>query len=384
MSCNIRNQTGSALLVVLMLVFMLSLLGIAAIDTSNVAVDLSFNRSHSDETFYIAEAGAKLAFMTIRNNPQWDTGYTHVAFGSGFYSVNVIDSSDDPALVDTIIVTSNGSNEYAKSTVRLILVPLPFHPFRTALFGDSCVDIRNSMSTDSYNSDSGSYVTTVTDDGGDVGSNGIIDIKNGAVINGDVTTSLADGAIVNPGSIVTGTVTTDAAEQHLPAVMPEDLNVAEATSIAGTGISGDYTYNATTKTFRSDGNCTLASGVYYFTDLVLDNSASLSLEPGAEVVIYVEGDIEIKNSGGINDGGVPENLLIFSTGDLVLKNSGNLYGVFYSPEATCDLRNSGSFFGAVVARNIIGHSSASFHYDRNLGNITKGTADIGMIGWKEL
>ena len=384
MRTNIQNQTGSALLIMLTLMFMLSLLGIVAIDNANVAVDLSFNRSHSDQSFYIAEAGAKRAFMTIRENPLWDTGYAHVTFGSGSYSVNVVDSSDDPALIDTIIVTSIGRNEYSNSTVRLVLIPLPFHPFKAALFGDSSIDIRNSMSTDSYNSDSGSYLTTVGTDGGDVGSNGIIEIMNGAVIGGDVTTSLEGGAIVNVGATVTGTISTDAPEQDLPAVTQEELDLAEAASIASTGISGSYTYNSTTKSFRSNGDCTLASGVYYFTDFVLDNSASLSIEPGAEVVIYVDGDIEIKNSGGINEGGVPEDLMIYSTGDLVLKNSGDLYGVFYSPDATCDLRNSGAFYGAIVAQDIIGHNSANFHYDRNLGKIIKGTDDIGMIGWKEL
>ena len=385
MNIKIDNEKGSALLIMLALIGMLSLLTIMAVKDTNTSLDLSFDRFHSDESFYIAEAGAKRAFVTIKDNPAWDSGYANIQFGSGNYTVEVTDSSDDAAMVDTIIVTSIGHNEYSSATVQLVLVPQPYHPFRAALFADSSVDIRNSMSTDSYNSDSGSYLTTVDSSGGDVGSNGVIEIKNGAIIGGSVATSLPGGVDVNSGAVVTGSISTDAPQQELPDITQTDLDLAEANSIASSGISGSYTYNSTTKTFTSSGDVTLASGVYYFTDLVLKNSASLSIAPGAQVTIYVEGNIEIKNSGGINDGGCPGDLMIYSTGDLTLKHGGNFYGVFYSPQATCDLRNSGSFYGAIVANDIIGHNSANFHYDRDLGNIIRGTSDdMAIIGWKEL
>jgi hypothetical protein len=380
-----KNERGSSLLIALALMGMLSLLAIMALKNANTSLELSFDRFHSDESFYIAEAGAKRAYVTIRDNPVWDSGFVNVAFGTGNYTVNVTDSSDDAALDDTIVVTSTGQNEYASSTIEMLLVPQPYHPFRAALFADSSVDIRNSMETDSYNSDSGSYWTTVDSSGGDVGSNGTIEIKNGAVIGGNVGTSLAGGVSVNSGAVVTGTITTDAPPQQLQDVTQAELDLAEATSAAGTGITGSYTYNSGTKAFETSGTVNLAGGVYYFSSLVLKNSATLTITPGAKVTIYVDGDIEIKNSGGINDGGTPENLMILSTGDLVLKNGGNMFGVFYSPNATCDLRNSGAFYGAIVANDIIGHNSANFHYDRNLGNITRGTSDdIAVVGWHEI
>ena len=115
------------------------------------------------------------------------------------------------------------------------------------------------------------------------------------------------------------------------------------------------------------------------------NSASMTLAPGAKVTIYITGDVEIKNSGGVNVGGIPGDLLFYSQGDIILKNSGDLYGVFYAPDGSADLRNSADFYGAIVANDMIGHNSSKFHYDRNLGKRYKRrTGDVEVIAWREL
>jgi len=381
----INNQKGSALLISLCLLFMLTLIGIMAVNTSTTDIDLSFNELHGDKAFYIAEAGVRRAYAELKNDKTWTSGFSAVSLGEGTYTVTVEDSSVNAALVDSVIVRSTGVVRDASRIVELTLVPEMLKPFKYALFGDSAVEGKNSMNTDSYNSDSGSYFATNENSNGDVGSNGSITVKNGAFIGGDVQTSQSGGASVHPGATVTGTVTDAAPPQDIPVVPQTDFDAAAAANDNLTAIAGTYSYDPGTNAFESRSNVVLTGGTYYFSSFILKNAASLSVAPGAEATIYVTGDIEIKNSGGLNVGGDPGDLVFLSQGDLVLKNSSEARAVFYSPEGKGDLRNSADFYGSVVAQSIIVHNSANFHYDRNLGNTSIGNSgDLAAVSWREL
>jgi len=379
------SERGSALLVVLCLMGMLTLAGLYAVRTSNTDMDLAFNKVNSEQAFYIAEAGAKRGVAELIKDDTWNAGFVDMPFGSGTFTVVVADSTTDPALDDTVIVTSTGASRDAMATVEITIVPEYIYPFRHALFADDMVDIRNSMRTDSYNSDSGSYWSTQANEDGDVGSNGVVEIKNGAIIGGDASTSLTGGLTVNPGATVYGT-TSDAAESETLAEIPsEEYDWALANSQVSTGITGSYSYDPGTYAFSTNSSVELQGGVYYFSSFTLLNSAALTVAPGEEVTIYVTGNIEIKNSGDVNPDGDPSALTFYSQGDLILKNSGTIHGLFYSPDGTADLRNSSDFFGAIVANDIVAHSSAEFHYDRELEKVKKGkTGDLDLVAWKEL
>ena len=75
-----------------------------------------------------------------------------------------------------------------------------------------------------------------------------------------------------------------------------------------------------------------------FFGISYQNNAELKIASGADVNIYVTGDIEIKNSGDLNSGGDPADLMFLTQGNIVLKNSGEIYGIFYGPEGDADLR----------------------------------------------
>ncbi len=381
----LRNNRGSALLMSLCLLFMLTLIGIMALQNSNTDIDLAFNKSHSDKAFYIAEAGAKRAVVEIWSDPSWDAGFAEVSFAGGKYSVTITDSSDNSALDDTVIVTATGRLPDAASTVEIMLARKVSYPFQAALFGDDNVDLKNSMETDSYNSDSGTYASTQEYMHGDVGSNGTITVKNGAHVGGDVVTSQTGGATVHPGSVVTGSVIDDAPHQDIETIPQSEYDYAAVDNDNLTGISGSYSYDPSTYAFESTSDVVLGDGVYYFSSLILKNSASLSIAPGAQAIVYVTGDIEIKNSGDVNVDGDPADLIFYSRGDIVLKNSGELRGVFYSPGGSGDLRNSGDFYGSIVANDIIVHNKALFHYDRALSKLKKKfDGKLKQVAWQEI
>lgn len=382
----IRNKNGSAILAILALMIIITLVGIAAVDQATTDIDMSFNQQHHDQAFYIAEAGLKRAVAKIAEIPTWDTGFVDVGYNGGNYTVKVIDSTIDPALLDTIIIRSYGDLRSSEAALEAWLVPVIYNPFKFALFGDEWVDIRNSMNTDSYNSDSGSYATTVTNDEGSIGSNGDVYVYNGAFVGGDAMTSFNGGLDINAGAVISGDTTSEAPEQIFDEIPESEYDWAEANSIANTGITGDYNYNPITKSFNAEkGAVVLRGGVYYFSSFTLAKDASLTIPAGEEVQIYITGDIEIKNSGDINISGDPSDLVFYSQGDLVLKNSGTLTGVFYCPNGSADLRNSSDFYGSICANDILCHNSAGFHYDRKLSDITKKSElRKEQIAWREI
>jgi len=381
----LNSERGSALLIALMLIAMLTLIGVLSIENSTTDVELSYNCVNADRAFYVAEAGAKQAYALIQADPTWRAGYNNESFGNGQFTVTIVDSSTNAALVDSVVITSTGRVLEAEAAVELTLTPNQISPFGYAMFAEDAVDIRNSMNTDSYNSDSGSYALTRDTVAGDIGSNGTIQVYNGALIAGNVSTSDPGALDIKDIDDILGDTTSTAPEQHLPLVPAEDWVFAEANNDNLTGISGTYSYDPVTDAFQSTGNVILSSGVYYFSDIILKNSAQLSLAPGAEVTIYVTGDIELKNSSAVNIGGAPSDLLILSQGDIVLKNSGDIFAAFYAPEGNADLRNSGEFYGSIVATDIIAHNSARFHYDRQLGSIKWNSDDeMKPVAWREL
>jgi len=381
----IKNERGSALLIALTLLGLVFMLGAMAIENSQTECTLSFNKIHADNAFYVAQAGGRHAFTELLADSSWTAGFRAQGFGEGEYSVVIVDSTSDSALIDTIIIRSTGVCDGARSTIEMWVVPSVVNPFEHAMFGKSLVDIRNSFVTDSYNSDSGTYADTRLVEGGDVGSNGDVIVANGAFIGGDVASSLLGGTDVNAGATVTGTVTDTAPEQEIPDIPQSEFDWAATVNDAGTGITPASDYDPVSGVLLSSGTVTLTSGVYYFSDITLKNSASLQLAPGAEVTIYVTGDIELKNSSEMNATGDASDLIIYSQGDFILKNSGDIAAVFYSTTGTADLRNSGEFSGAIVADVIIAHNSANFHYDRTLGDIERdGEETVEMVAVREI
>src|SRR5574341_411837 len=64
----IKNNRGSALVVALLMLVMLSFVGIASITTSGRDVDIAKNHTDRTKAFYVAEAGLEMAFATLKLN----------------------------------------------------------------------------------------------------------------------------------------------------------------------------------------------------------------------------------------------------------------------------------------------------------------------------
>src|SRR5947209_8347946 len=97
----LRDQRGSALAAVLVLVVLLTMVGVAMVNSTFTEISVAYNAGDTAAAQYAAEAGLSRAMYELGQNPGW-TGIT-AAIGTGQYVVTVTSSG----LIRSI--TSNGS-----------------------------------------------------------------------------------------------------------------------------------------------------------------------------------------------------------------------------------------------------------------------------------
>jgi hypothetical protein len=389
MNTIIRNEKGSAMLIALSLLAMLSLIAIAIVEFSDTDAELSYNESNGEKAFYIAEAGAKRAVMEIKNNMSWRTGYNNATFAGGSYSVRVIDSLNDSALVDSMVIRSMGMLNESKSEVEIIMTPLYTYPYAFGLFADAGIVLDRETCTDSYNSDSGTYATTVLDSLGDIGSNGTILTSKDVNFGGGIAVATPGGITLGINNTVNGDTTSAADSVKLDPIPASEFSSAEAHNRAPIGLSGsNYIYDIGTKslTLGSSGNVVLSSGVYYFSSITAGQLSNISINPGDNVTIYVAGNIVMNQGSTFNQGGKPSDCMIYSSGANLQFDQGNIFnGTFYGPNAHIQYDQTTQAFGSLVGNTIKLDKGACFHYDRDLAKIRKRSAtESEVVAWGEV
>lgn len=117
----LKNNAGSALIVALLMLIMLSFIGIASITTSVRDMDISKNTTDRTDAFYVAEAGLELAFGVLKNNASVignDTllgkmaPYTNLANGS--FSIAMTGTLMGTIPLKTVTSTGSASDGQAK------------------------------------------------------------------------------------------------------------------------------------------------------------------------------------------------------------------------------------------------------------------------------
>lgn len=376
-----REERGAAMLIALSLLFMMSLMGVSAIQTSSVDMNITDNYKQDARSFYIAEAGLEHAYSVLRDSSSWRGGLRDIPLGGGTYSVRILDRDSIAALGDSIMILATGSRSSANSTVSVKLSPN--RPFRWAAFADTGLALGGTTLTDSYDSDSGTYASTKRNEDGDVGSNWTIDIYGTADIYGDAATANPGDISITGSAFVGGDTTSSAAYMDLPSVSQSEVNHAKAVNAATTGISGNYSYNTSTGAFSISPNKTakLSSGTYWFGDT--DLKGKLELQPGASVKIYITGDIKLNSQARINENGKPVDMQIFSTSENITLNGGaEIRAVFYAPDTKFKFNGAADLYGAYIMKEANVNGGSNFHYDRSLRDLTYGSG-LNRVAWKE-
>lgn len=378
----VDNERGAAMIIALCLLFMMGMIGVSAIQTSSVDMNITDNYKQDARSFYIAEAGLEHACGILRDTSGWRSGLSGRNLGGGSYSVRVFDDDSLPGLGDTILVISTGTRSGAVSAVQVKLSPN--NPFRWAAFADSSFELGGNTLTDSYDSDSGTYAATKRNEDGDVGSNGYMDIYGTADIYGDASTSDPGAMDITGSAVVSGDTTTVAPEQTFDPVTVADINAAKAATAAPGGLSGNYVYNSSTKSLEVKPNKTMTidGGTYYFS--TMDLKGTINVTSGATVKIYIDGDISMNSQANVNMGGVPRQLQIYSKGDNVTFNGGgNIKALVYAPDTEFKFTGHAELYGSFIMGTAKNAGGSGFHYDRSLRNFSGG-GELRRVAWKEL
>src|SRR5438876_9532965 len=89
-TARLRDERGSALAAVLVLVVLLTMVGVAMVNSTFSEISVAYNASDAGAAQYAAEAGLSRAMYELSQNPGW-TGTT-ASIGDGQYVVTVASS----------------------------------------------------------------------------------------------------------------------------------------------------------------------------------------------------------------------------------------------------------------------------------------------------
>jgi hypothetical protein len=287
-----------------------------------------------------------------------------------------------------VTLRSTASVDKSLANLEALVVPKLWTPFQFAMFGADSLKMINNTTTDSYNSDSGSYAATVSNTDGDIGSNGPIDLVHSAVVGGDAATADTGGMTVCPMCSVVGDTATGIAPYTIDPIPPEDFTDAHDNNTAPGGLSGSYTYDGVTHdlTLGTNDIVTFSEGVYFFNDINFGSNSQLQVVPGDEVIIYTTGDMVLQSNTSLNLGGVPSDLIIYSSGSfLTMGMSIDVTAAFYGPDADITIGMNCDFYGAAIGKSVYVDNSATIHYDRALSDYAAGvTGEMIMLAWREI
>jgi hypothetical protein len=323
----------------------------------------------------------------------------------------------------------------APQVTRMVEVILkPLSTFRLALFGTSTIDMTNhNIVVDSYDSrdplksTNGAYDPAKRQESGDIATNGKVINAGGAHIYGDAATNggtTGENGVLDAQN-VTGDVTNDFYQEVFPVNTPKIADGStDIPPTAGTPstVRGTMSIDATpdtVKQYRLDtitlsGSETLTitgqrdpitnaviptyAQIVITGDSSLSGQASIVMEEGVYVRIFVMGDADFTGNGFANPNsplhlqvyGVDQyrrdaagNILndsngqpIIDYGSIKISGNGGFMGSVYAPHYDIEMKGGGtsdSIYGAFVGHNIFMNGVQSVHYDEAL-------SDGGLVG----
>jgi Tfp pilus assembly protein PilX len=386
------GQDGSALVVVLIVLTLLSLMGITLLFTADSDVKMNQAGARAKKAFYNAEAGLEVARRQLRDNnlasgnkatlsdelataaganatinldpstvkPTFDasgspTGFTgygddvplvaSTAFGGGRFAAFVTNDASDgsTSLTDSnhrVMITAVGAGpNYSSSTVQAIVAnnTLPTFPAAITLLG-------NTPNFDGGNSNAKTY--TGNDCQGATGYTGVAGASVpvvGAI--GATAVTGAQSGVNKPGAFTSGALTGTATVQNVSGTIdPNWLNCSYLQSLAATvKASADYV-------------CTVASPCSHWA------TATIS------TITFVEGDVTISAGKGV----------LWVTGTLTISGSTDWEGTIIVVGKGVFQRNGGGgghTYGAELVANITGPDGVYGTAD----DCTGGNAGFGPV-----
>lgn len=359
----------------------------------------------SEKALYLAESGAQWAIIQLKQDLGWRTDSSH-GFSAGYAQHNITPGQyrvvcRDPLAVESgsAVIEATGfvplQGQYRSSRIAKLIVTLSAD-FKYGIFAISSVGMSGQATTDSYNSNNGSYGGPNVAQNGDVATNGEIGMSGQAYINGDASTG-ASGTFNNQ-SKVSGAITHNTNLILTAISVPSSLSALPSSgslSLAGTSVltlgSGDYKYSSISLSGQSRLTIVGPANIY------LTSNSSLSVTGQAQLIIsntstgpvkfYADGSILISGQGVINQLNYPGSLFLYgtenNTSSISISGQGDFYGAVYSPGSNISVSGQGDIYGLVAGLTVTTSGQASVHYDEALVDFGK-TLESDIRVWLEI
>jgi Flp pilus assembly protein TadG len=232
----------------------------------------------------------------------------------------------------------------------------------------------------SYHSTSGSPGGSNSFTNGSIASNGEIDLKSNAVVNGNVILGPNGSFAANTNSHITGIQQRLPSPLSYPPATVGTANVINNNLSIGLTNKGRSPLSGTNFSLKDDEKITIGGGTYYFTAITLGDRSTVTFTGPA--TLYVNGHIYVDNKSILLPyANRPANLAVKVIGTRIigLTNDVPLCWDLYAPQSYLLLDRNVDLAGRAVAKNIFGSYNVRLFYDETLTPSSGGSSSPGSI-----
>ncbi len=309
-------------------------------------------------------------------------------------------------LVTALGIAPNGARKVVQAEISLgPSTPFPYGLYATSNACPAIAFSGNNASTDSYTTAlGGTYATTKTNTGGDVGSNGGVSVGNGnigGIVGALQPPPVGNGTCVTPVSVgpngsMVGTVACpsgNAAACYLPTPTTFPVPPAPNPATPNTAYNGSLSIvPGTYGNISLNGNktLTLAPGVYNINSISMAGNGQITVSPAGAVTLNIGGTgqaspLSIAGNGITDDTKASDFVINYAgSGSVNIAGNGNITAVLDAPNATASQVGNGNWYGAILVSSMSITGNAFFHYDRNVALATQSSSYYTMISYREL
>jgi hypothetical protein len=348
-----NRQGGSVLIVVVSLLLVMSVLIGFMLDLSTTSLFGELTYNQMERAFFMAEAGGHYACPLVKQDIESDATYDDTyslhnqtftlddgGTQDGQFTISVDDSDPASTLVYSTGLVGTGIYLDAQVTLTYSMAKTvaAASPFDKALFAGRSLWLGWNVKVN-----------------GDVGTNAthIWDLF-GADISGTTETS---------------------ASRTLDQIPFSCSGCSGDLEINGSVTWSEGTYEYENVTLKKNNTLTISGDVvlYVESDFVTEQGTSITILPDSSLTIYVDGSAEFGKNSFSNQGGSPEDLVIYgaSNADTITFDQGSLFiGAVYAPGADILLGKNMQYTGAVIGDKVTMVRGSMITYNSDVLNIT--------------
>jgi hypothetical protein len=401
------DRRGSALLIMTLLVVVMAGASFALLQANLAGHREQRGQRAQAHVRYVCQAGLADAIYNLQRgaNGTLGTQLNPIPLGTAHYWVTQTNLA-----ADLISLRSTGIDDRSTESMELVVRSVPNTIWRFAAFGKEILHMDSNAHVDSYNSNTSSYAMQAlngagadqhANSDGDIGSNGDVGLDQNAKVWGDASAGPGHTTTVLGNAVVSGSTTPMSAAMDLPAINAPSYPSSGALTVSS--------------------NTTLASGNRCYSNLVVDNNRTLTINGPADVVITnlrlrSGATVSVNPAGGkvrlwVIDNFIMDSNAIMSPTDGKSKNlevnllsdnvinpeitiqldtvdfasNSKLFGTVYAPNAAITINSNFEIFGSMIARRIDLDSHARFHFDEALLDATAtGVPTFETVCWREV